>query len=749
MKKPKKILMRLLSSYMVIILLLVFINFLVNNKTADYISEKILSVRDALFTQQKMTIDEGVKECFRIVSSLSEANEVISYADRKTTDGTTVLLASSIQNTLQDVLYTNESISDIYIYFKKTGDCLTTVTVTDLNGVFSRYHSENDTFDMYENFMKQTHTNEIGYLNPENLNTSLMYSHTIKASGEEIATVVILLNKNFLHKLKNTENETIMIVDNSGICFTSGEKFPLSYNDFHEKEGRIEREFEGERYSVAYKRSSVARLFYLSVFNLSDFWEDFNRYRTLFLVCLLLFLVVGGILSFYFVRKNYTPIKKILNILPKTLHSNTEKTDELMLIENALQNSLHNVEIMQGVIQKQKKQQINSLLLRILRGKTQYSAYEQKILGENGISFLGDGFIVALFYIEDYRALFCDLNEKSCDEEETVRFAIKNIMEELFGEKLHTIMLDVEDLTVAAILNHSYNNADKDVGFIRKKAGEGLSLIRKKLKIRCFGAISTPVQGTNMLPKAFSEAENVYEYRNTMEIDAEVLCYSEIDGADSIYNYSYEEENRLKNLIGTGSSEEAIFALHALFRENTEHKKISNEVLQCLKFSVLNAILQQVEQDEEFIKRLNPVQRLSDISKKSDIMLILESILREVCMYIKNKKEAETQAQLGRKIKDYILQNYMSTSLNVNEIGNVFNMTPYYISKKFRDETGESLLECINAVRIEKAKILLKEGDKTIEQIANEVGYTNSVTFNRLFRKAEGISPGEYRKKGK
>lgn len=749
MKKPKKILMRLLSSYMAIILLLVFINFFVNNKTSDLISEQILSVRDALFTQQKMAIDEEIKECFQIVSSLSEANEVLAYSDYKVKDGETVLLASTIQNTLQNVLYTNESFSDIYMYFKKTGACLTAVTVTDLDGIFSRYHSENDSFEVWKNFIEQTHTNEFGYLVPENPETSLMYSHTIKSGGEEIATVVILLNKNFLHKLKNTENETIMIVDDNGICFTSGEKFPLFYNDFHEKEGRIEREFKGERYSVAYKRSSVAKLYYLSVFNLSDFWKDFDRYRSLFWICLLLFLGVGGILSSFFVIRNYTPIKKILNILPKTQHSNTEKTDELMLIENALQNSLHNVEIMQGVIQKQKKQQINSLLLRILRGKTRYSAYEQKILYENGISFSHDGFVVALLYIEDYREFFCDLNGKNCDEEEVVRFAIKNIMEELFGEKLYTIMVDVEDLTVAAILNHSYKNADKDAAFIRKKTRNGVNFIYEQLKIRCFAAISIPVRGIDMLPKAFSEAENVYEYRNTMELEADVLCYSEIDEADSIYNYSYEAENRLKNLIGIGNTEDAISALYALFRENTEHRKISNEVLQCLKFSVLNAILQQVEQDEEFIKTINPVQRLSKVYKKGDIISILENILQEVCMYINNKNEKEEQLQFGRKIKEYIQQNYISKSLNVNEIGNVFNMTPYYISKKFRDETGESLLECINSIRIEKAKILLKEGNKTIEQITDEVGYTSSVTFNRLFRKREGMSPGEYKKKAK
>ena len=106
-----------------------------------------------------------------------------------------------------------------------------------------------------------------------------------------------------------------------------------------------------------------------------------------------------------------------------------------------------------------------------------------------------------------------------------------------------------------------------------------------------------------------------------------------------------------------------------------------------------------------------------------------------------------TETQISKKIKTYVLQNYQNTELNVNAVAEAFGLTPYYLSKKFREEAGESILEYINKVRIEKAKELLLRGDKKIEEIAKEVGYTNTVTFNRVFKKCEGVSPGKFNKK--
>jgi transcriptional regulator GlxA family with amidase domain len=67
--------------------------------------------------------------------------------------------------------------------------------------------------------------------------------------------------------------------------------------------------------------------------------------------------------------------------------------------------------------------------------------------------------------------------------------------------------------------------------------------------------------------------------------------------------------------------------------------------------------------------------------------------------------------------------------------------------RRFRAATGYSPLAYVQALRIEEAKYLLETGNDPIEQIAQEVGYSDLASFRRLFRRLSGISPGDYRKK--
>jgi len=98
--------------------------------------------------------------------------------------------------------------------------------------------------------------------------------------------------------------------------------------------------------------------------------------------------------------------------------------------------------------------------------------------------------------------------------------------------------------------------------------------------------------------------------------------------------------------------------------------------------------------------------------------------------------------ELSRKIIEFIADNYNDPSLSVSAIGAHFNLTPAYLSKLYKDQTGEGLLNSINTVRVEAARELLHEG-KNVNETALLVGFTNSGTMIRLFKKITGITPGQ------
>ena len=100
-------------------------------------------------------------------------------------------------------------------------------------------------------------------------------------------------------------------------------------------------------------------------------------------------------------------------------------------------------------------------------------------------------------------------------------------------------------------------------------------------------------------------------------------------------------------------------------------------------------------------------------------------------------------AGLVDSVKHYIRLHYRE-DLTRNELADVVHITPNYLSKRFHTETGMSLREYINQLRIEDAKRLLLSTNVTISEIASKVGFDNISYFSTVFRKLCGVSPIEW-----
>jgi YesN/AraC family two-component response regulator len=74
-----------------------------------------------------------------------------------------------------------------------------------------------------------------------------------------------------------------------------------------------------------------------------------------------------------------------------------------------------------------------------------------------------------------------------------------------------------------------------------------------------------------------------------------------------------------------------------------------------------------------------------------------------------------------------------------------FDITPAYISTLFKKQTGDSLLEYINSVRVKEAQKLLEQGISVVDT-SQKVGFRNSGAFIRVFKKQTGVTPGQLRK---
>jgi AraC-like DNA-binding protein len=93
---------------------------------------------------------------------------------------------------------------------------------------------------------------------------------------------------------------------------------------------------------------------------------------------------------------------------------------------------------------------------------------------------------------------------------------------------------------------------------------------------------------------------------------------------------------------------------------------------------------------------------------------------------------------------DFIRRNYRS-DIGVEHVATHAGLSYSHARKVFRDEFGDTIVNYTNEIRIEEVQRLLRETDQKLDQIAKSVGYNNTQSLNRYFRKFTGLRPGEYR----
>jgi len=137
---------------------------------------------------------------------------------------------------------------------------------------------------------------------------------------------------------------------------------------------------------------------------------------------------------------------------------------------------------------------------------------------------------------------------------------------------------------------------------------------------------------------------------------------------------------------------------------------------------------------------------------KTHIMQMLLLVIREIVDVERPAQkscnfESYNKSYAVKRIIKYLNENY-ENKISLEQIAHNMYLSPVYISKIFKEETGESPINYLIKIRLEKARgILLEENSGSIKNIANQVGYDDVYHFSKLFKKYYGISPLYYRKR--
>ena len=125
----------------------------------------------------------------------------------------------------------------------------------------------------------------------------------------------------------------------------------------------------------------------------------------------------------------------------------------------------------------------------------------------------------------------------------------------------------------------------------------------------------------------------------------------------------------------------------------------------------------------------------------------LETLEKQLMFLSATMMQPSSKDSVHDEILSYVREHYKE-DLSLSGLSCVFGLSPNYISTLFKQKAGCNFVSYLTSLRMKEGKRLLLETKMTIREIGISIGYNNTSFFIRSFKKAEGITPSEYRKSG-
>lgn len=169
----------------------------------------------------------------------------------------------------------------------------------------------------------------------------------------------------------------------------------------------------------------------------------------------------------------------------------------------------------------------------------------------------------------------------------------------------------------------------------------------------------------------------------------------------------------------------------------------SDYVLRCIYYDIVNfCIALGVEFDsplpDETIAELSSFQTVSTLEKQ------VTEIMQRLCVHAKEQMLVRLNAP-KHNLLNYVQAHFRDSDLSLAMISDELNLTQSYISKLFKEETGQTFISYVKELRLHYAKRELAESSRPIKDIIADSGYIDAASFSRTFKAQEGVTPSEYR----
>ncbi|RCX17551.1 AraC family two component transcriptional regulator [Anaerobacterium chartisolvens] len=331
------------------------------------------------------------------------------------------------------------------------------------------------------------------------------------------------------------------------------------------------------------------------------------------------------------------------------------------------------------------------------------------------------------------------------------QFGIINTFDEIFADIFNVISISLNNKWFAFILQ-----SDKNLENLTE-AINGKCVYLQQIIQNCFGftvtiAISSEGEGALQLPQKLIECREALEHKFYIGNNS-IIFFSDLNSFFICHDYTELESYQKFLLEGIKSGnikavknvlQDILDYINSLGAADKEYLKNfywnTISLINNVRISVLAA-------DNDKSADRKDISSLYKMIERCDNIKDLNGILEDVSLSIAEKVNSFNNKSMKlvlRKAMDYLREHY-NEQITLNEVSGHTYVSTYYISRIFKKELGKNFVDCLNEIRIEKAKELLKDIRYKTYEVAEMVGIPDAHYFSKLFKKYEGLTPTEYK----
>lgn len=568
-------------------------------------------------------------------------------------------------------------------------------------------------------------------------------SDSLRGEG---GVIVINVYVNMLETLLNTsrENEvsltalvnpdhTILLTgspdDQRDIFYDALQQLP----EPHEKSGSFSyMDPSRNSYICTYRDAQFRDCIILELVPITDFQ---SAKKTLLSGIILIYIILTVILVLYSLlmdRLSRKPIQELYDLIGTQIDSNEQ----------------HSISDINRIIQQtfQERDDLSRLWndnKRIIRHRT------LSLLLKGNLSTINNLSAVDIIFPYEYYLCCCihmDIDENDIQPENTSQYEVlKMQLFSMIKDSLpktfvgYTVDSDVFEITIII------NKNDEDMQNVMNYCEDLAKQLRAKI---------SPYTVTVGVGSMFKDIANLsISYRHAVmtmryalaHYKGYVMSYADISlDSDSPASNNLPDNNCIREALLAGDISDARNILHNWLAEASSAETDSARLHTRFLTEVQN--LSNVMYDLG-IRNDNDLRQMLDIASENETLEEYDQFFLDLCNFAEEKLNSRRDgknAKTMKKVLNFIDENYYKDISLVDAANEVFLSAPY-LSKLFKDFTGETFIDHLTCVRIEHAQKLLLESDKKIKDIAEATGYTNSQSFIRAFKKVTGTTPKAYR----